>query len=345
MRRRAASPSRCAVRRSHRAVPAAGRRAAAVGTGTVLDRDTCRIRARAACTAPRPGDRSRPPAPGRNVRRSGPTHGRRARSSWAAAAVAALLLAAACGGAQDGGPPADGPAAADTSSTADSLISAWIRAAGGPGAWEEVPSIRYTVTTVWYDSAGRVERMRPRRVEIRKTADGFDARIERPEAEGLYVQTFTGDTAWATLNGRPLPPDHPAAEEVEYVGRDVHYWIGLPWKLRDPGVNLDATRLEGGGHEVRVTFGSGVGIHPGDRYYYRFLDQDPWPEQVHYMEEGSEGRTRTLWRDFATAGPITYVGTRRYVDDRERPTKELRIDDVWIDPPLSDSLFRPPGRR
>lgn len=270
-------------------------------------------------------------------RASGPP----SRPLHATAVLVAGLVAATCGG-PEGGEGTGGDAVAASGGTADSLVSAWIQAAGGPRAWEEVSSIRYTVTTVWYDSTGRVERMRPRRVEIQKSPGGFRSRIERPEAEGLYVQTFADDTAWATLNGHPLASDHPATEETEYVGRDVHYWIGLPWKLRDPGVNLEAGQLDGNGHEVRVSFGSGVGIHPGDRYYYRFLDDDPWPEQVHYSEEGSEGRTRTLWRDFTVAGPITYVGTRRYVDDRGRTTMELRIDDVWIDPPLADSLFHPP---
>lgn len=263
--------------------------------------------------------------------------------AFRAGAVAALgLLAAACGGGGEGS-PADASAGAEAGGTADSLVSSWIRAAGGPGAWQSVSSLRYTVTTVWYDSTETVERMRPRRVEIEKSPDGFRSRIERPEAEGLYVQVFTGDTVWATLNGHPLPPDHPATEESEYVGRDVYYWIGLPWKLRDPGVNLEAARREGEGHEVRVTFGSDVGIHPGDRYFYLFRDEDPWPEEVHYMEEGSENRTRTLWRDFTRAGPITYVGTRRYIDGDGRTTMELRIDDVWIDPPLPDSLFHPPA--
>lgn len=255
------------------------------------------------------------------------------------AAVLGLSIAA-CGGGEDGAPAAG---ATGNGGTADSLVSAWIRAAGGPDAWGSVGSLRYTVTTVWYDSAERVERMRPRRVEIDKVPDGFRSRIERPEAEGLYVQVFTGDTVWAALNGQPLPSDHPATEESEYVGRDVFYWVGLPWKLRDPGVNLEASPLEGGGHEVKVTFGSDVGMHPGDRYFYRFLDEDPWPEEVHYMEAGSEGRTRTLWRHFTRAGPLTYVGTRRYVDGEGRTTMELRIDDVWVDPPLADSLFVAPG--
>ena len=74
--------------------------------------------------------------------------------------------------------------------------------------------------------------MRPRRVELRKTGAGEQSRIERPEAEGLYVQVFTGDGMWATLNDAPLEPDHPAVVESEYVGRDVFYWFGLPSKTR-----------------------------------------------------------------------------------------------------------------
>lgn len=257
--------------------------------------------------------------------------------------VAASAMGCTAGDVGDVGDAEDaGTDAAAGEAAADSTLAAWIRAAGGPDAWDGVESLRYTVTTVLYDSTGAVSWMRPRRVEIEKSEGGFRSRIERPEAEGLYVQVFTGDTAWATLNGEPLPPDHPAAAESEYVGRDVYYWIGLPWKLLDPGVNRRTRAVDDSGREVRVTFGSGVGQHPGDRYFYRFLDEDPWPEQVHYVEQGTDGRTRTLWRDFRSSGPITYVGVRRYVDESGRRTKELRIDDVQVDPVLADSLFSPP---
>lgn len=267
----------------------------------------------------------------------------RGRTAVLGSLLALALAGGACSPTGGGGSAADGQGSgAGVASAADSAVAAWIRAAGGMEAWRDVGSLRYTVTTVWYDSTEAVRRMRPRRVEITKTPDGFMSRIERPEAEGLYVQAFTGDTIWATLNGHPLPPDHPAVEESEYVGRDVYYWIGLPYKLRDPGVNLDVSSAGPEGLEVRVTFGGDVGQHPGDQYFYRFLDGDPTPEEVHYVEQGTEGRTRTLWRDFRDAGPLTYVGTRRYVDASGRTTMELRIDDVWIDPPLPDSLFRPP---
>lgn len=256
--------------------------------------------------------------------------------------IVSTVLLGACGGGVAGG---NGGSAArpGPTSLADSTVDAWIEAAGGMQAWRSIQRARYTVNTVWYDSTGSVRRMRPRRVTLRKTSRGEEARIERPEAEGLYVQVFDGDTAWAALNGTPLPPDDPAVEEAEYVARDVFYWFGLPFKLRDPGVNLDGRRLEGGGVEVRVSFGSDIGAHPGDRYFYEFRDADPFPEEVDYIEQGSDARDRTLWRDFRRAGQITYVGTRRYVDEDGRVTKELRIADVVLDPPLADSLFAPPA--
>lgn len=242
----------------------------------------------------------------------------------------------------DARPEGDGSAG---DAVADSLLAAWMAAAGGRAAWDSVRSARYTVTTVWLDSTGSVRRMRPRRVELRKTADGAQARIERPEAEGLYVQVWAGDTAWAALNGTPLPPDDPAAAEAEYVGRDVFYWIGLPYKLMDPGVQRRARALPEGGYEMTVTFGARVGAHPGDRYFYYFLDDDPYPEEVHYIEQGREerDRNRAAWSGFREAGPITYVVTRKYRDSAGRPTKELRIDDVQVNPELPDSLFRPPA--
>ena len=273
--------------------------------------------------------------------------------SLLAVVLASALTVGVPGCAGDGtGGGSEGAGASGRASLADSTLGAWIDRAGGLAAWDSVRTLRYTVTTALYDSAGTVDWVRPRMVEIRKTPEGFMSRIERPEGEGLYVQAFTGDTGWATLNDHPLPPDHPAAEETEYVGRDVFYWIGLPYKLRDPGVNAEARRFEAGdaplltrgqgGVEVRITFGEQIGQHPGDRYFYYFLDEDPFPEEAHYIAQGSDNRNRMQWRDFRDQGPITYVGTRHYENEDLVPTKQLRIDDVVINPELPDSLFRAP---
>jgi hypothetical protein len=262
------------------------------------------------------------------------------------AGAVAVLLAAATLTAACAPSPGDRAPRSPEAALGDSLVDAWISAAGGLETWWEVESARYTVTTVWYDSVGEIRRMRPRRVELRKVSGGEQSRIERPEAEGLYVQVFAGDTAWATLNEAALPEDHPATVESEYVGRDVFYWFGLPYKLRDPGVNRRARALAEGGYELAVTFGDEVGAHPGDRYFYYFLDDDPQPEEVHYIEQerGEEDRNRTVWSGVGRAGRLSYVVSRLYLNSEEQRTKELRIDDVTINPELPDSLFAAPRR-
>ncbi len=274
---------------------------------------------------------------------------RRGRKAARWAGLATLVIAGTGGCATDAGRASEGSSssrsqASPEAALGDSLVSAWIEEAGGLETWNDLRSARFTITTVWYDSLGEIRRMRPRRVEFRKAGGYEQARIERPETEGLYVQVFTGETTWATLNDARLPDDHKATEESEYVGRDVVYWFGLPYKLMDPGVNRRGRALPDGGFELEVTFGDAVGAHPGDRYYYYFLDEDPFPEEVHYIEQGREesDRNRTVWSGFGREGRFTYVLSRTWLDDAEAPTKELRIDDVQLGPALPDSLFAPP---
>ena len=228
---------------------------------------------------------------------------------------------------------------------ADSLIGAWLEAAGGMGAWNDISSARYTIMTVWFDSVGEIRRMRPRRVEYRKVDGTEQTRIERPEAEGLYVQTFTGSEMWATLNDHLLEPGVRAFDESEYVGRDVVYWFGLPYKLFDPGVHRKASAMDEMGYEVRVTFENDVGLGSGDRWFYYFHDDDPFPEEVHYISEGrgEESRARTRWHGYETIGDFVYVVGRTWFNLSLNPTKELRVDDVQLNPSLSDSLFTAPS--
>ncbi len=225
----------------------------------------------------------------------------------------------------------------EPSGPADQLVDTWIDAAGGPRAWREVDDLRYTVTTVWFDSTGTEVRRRPRFVWGKK--DPQRARIERDEPEGHYVQAHDGvGTIWATLDGQMLSDTTKAAREVLYVTGDVMYWIGLPYKLRDPGVNLDYVATDSVGFPgVRVTFGEGIGQHSGDQYFYYFADGSPFPVEVHYIEEGSSNVNRMKWSDFQRAGPITYVGTRTYYDQRGVTRKQLIISDVITNPGLPEA--------
>jgi hypothetical protein len=225
---------------------------------------------------------------------------------------------------------------------ADLLVDAWIEAAGGPSPWKDVKNLRYTVTTVWFDSTGTETRRRPRFVWGRKNPERV--RIERDEAEGHYVQAHDGrGTSWATLDGRSLDDTTKAVREVLYISGDVMYWIGLPYKLRDPGVNLHYITPDSTGRAgVAVTFGDNIGLHSGDRWYYWFDDSSPFPAEVHYIEEDRTNVNRTRWSDFGWAGDLSYVGTRTFYDERGVTRKQLLISDVEINPGVEDEVFSPP---
>jgi hypothetical protein len=256
--------------------------------------------------------------------------------------VGALLILAGCTGPTS--TPSSG-AAADTA--ADRLVSAWIAASGGEGVWEDIRDIQYTVTTVWYDAeTGSERRRRPRRVSAAKRTNGVRVRVERTEPEGHYVQVWDGAAAWATLDGRRLADTAQAVKEMPHVAGDLMYWIGLPWKLRDPGVRLRHGGTDSGGVEVvEVTFDAGTGLSPGDRYWYYFDAADSaFPQAVHFVKEGQDDafRERALWRDWRRYGAGTYVGERFYVTADGRPEKALLFSDIVVNAGVRDALFGAP---
>lgn len=226
---------------------------------------------------------------------------------------------------------------------AEALVAGWIDAAGGPRIWDSVKDLRYTITTVWFDSAGVEVRRRPRQVWIRKTHGGFFVRVERNEAEGRYVQIWNRG-AQASLNGRPLPDTARAVRETVLVAGDLFYWVGLPWKLRDPGVNL-AYSAGAGTPVVHVTFGKGVGVHDGDRFWYYWRDPaSPFPAEVHYIEQGlsDDDRKRIVLRDLQRLGPGLYFSRRTMQNAHGIPVRDLIITDVVVNRGIKDSLFRLP---
>lgn len=217
-------------------------------------------------------------------------------------------------------------------------VDAWIAAAGGSKVWDRLQDLKYTITTVWYDTSGTELRRRPRYVSIEKIPGSFRVRVERNEASGRYVQVWDGTSAWATLNGRMLADTAPATREVNYVTAELTYWIGLPWKLLDPGVNLNRSAAG----VVAVTFGSGVGLHDGDRYWYFWHDaRSPFPTEVDYIEQGhmENDRQRVLFAEWKKIGPVVFSVKRVTVDMRGRPVRALVISDVVANRGVRAAVF------
>jgi hypothetical protein len=215
---------------------------------------------------------------------------------------------------------------------------------GGPDVWSRVSDLRYTVTTVWYDTAsGQETRRRPRYVWLKRTRDGWNVRVERTEAEGRYVQVLNGRDARATLDGVQLPDTARAVREMAYVAGDLTYWPGMPWKLRDPGVMLEHSPAdrEGPGEVVAVTFGDDVGLHPRDRFWWYFGDPaSPFPTEVHYIEQERSVRQRVRLSGWVTGVPFPHLRSRVYYDDAGRSTRAILYSGFEVNRGISGGYFR-----
>ncbi len=247
---------------------------------------------------------------------------------------------------------------------ADSLVGLWIDSVGGMATYDRFISTSFTVTTVLYDTlTARVKRSRPRYVWIRKGPYGEETRVERWEGDDFIQQGFNGrDPAWAALHGTLLPDSAKDAREALYVSRDLFYWIGLPFKLRDPGVHLTylgRTALpgvpwsgepamqrparDGRYHAVGVSFGEGVGEHR-DVFTYYFAPGHALPTEVTYVEEGRTDLNRLIWGVTERVGPIRYpyVTRRDWLTVSGKRTKALVVTDVVVNPEIPQERFERP---
>ena len=243
-------------------------------------------------------------------------------------------------------PPDAGAAAQrtrDGDDEARGLVNGWIDALGGMETYGKLVSASYTLTTeLWDPESGRLRRTRPRYVTIARLKTGEAARIERWEGSDFIRHGFDGVAPWAVMNGKTLGPGDKDYDEARYVAGDVFYWIGLPFKLKDPGVVLHYDgRDDQSRHLVRVTFGEGVGDH-SDTWFYVFEEGRAIPVSIGYREEGREIVHLTRWEDIREDDGFVFAGRRVHVDAEGRVWKVLVTTDFVLNPEVDAGVFRSP---
>ncbi|MEM9142509.1 MAG: DUF6503 family protein [Bacteroidota bacterium] len=132
----------------------------------------------------------------------------------------------------------------------DLLLQKCIRAHGGLERWKSFQGLEYTL-----DDNGKMvyqlTQLKDRRAYLKSKT---------------YTVGYNGKVAWAIPDARGVSGKSAAF----YYNLDF-YFIGLPFLLRDPGVNTeyDGRRtINGKEYEsLRITFGSEVGLTPEDIYY------------------------------------------------------------------------------
>lgn len=122
------------------------------------------------------------------------------------------------------------------------------------------------------------------------------------------------------------------------------YWLLMPYKLRDPGVELRALGQEalsdGRTYDVlELSFGD-VGLTPGDRYR-AYLDPESglMAAWAYHLEDWEAEREWALWwwRDWARHGEIMLSPTRVAADGTVRELGSIAVHEA-----LPDAVFTSP---
>jgi hypothetical protein len=200
------------------------------------------------------------------------------------------------------------------------------------------------------DSWGKIGRLRFTFVVEVEGKRVMWARHDWDLVAGTDVVTWPrkeGGEVTATIRpGDPPPTTAPAEERAAYQRwTNDSYWLLMPLKLLDPGVNRtlrDPVSIGETWHEVlELSFGGskwggvggsaggagGVGMTPGDRYYlYIAPAKSPRVQYWDYIPS-PERKTRFSWERYEQVGPLTLSMLHR-TDDGKRV---VRFEEVSVE--------------
>lgn len=183
-------------------------------------------------------------------------------------------------------------------------------------------------------------------------------RVEGVSKEGVpYRILFDVGTkqgkAW--LGDRELAGEELAQWLERGYGRFINdtYWLLMPWKWLDPGVNLEyggKKTVDGQEYDVvTLSFGSGIGLTSNDRYWAYVSTKSNLMERWEYVletEEGAPGAaapTPWAWEEWKETQSGVKLATmrRKLVDPPFQitfPVAELRSD---VSAAELDAIFHP----
>lgn len=212
-----------------------------------------------------------------------------------------------------------------------------MQALGGKAAWDTTRFLRFTFagrrTHHWDKWSGR-------------------HRLEGQSPEGQkYVVLHNLNTRQGEvyLDGKKAEGDK-AREWLERAyGAWINdtYWLLMPYKLQDPGVNLaygGTEQIEGNTYDkLHLTFGN-VGLTPGDEYWAYVNRDTHLMDRWAYILEAQEGQERakepTVWRwqGWQRYGKILLAPTRAMVGG----DRKLELSDIAVFESLPETVFTSP---
>jgi hypothetical protein len=227
------------------------------------------------------------------------------------------------------------PAAAQPS--AADIAGQVMTALGGKEAWDATHYLRFTFagrrTHHWDKWSGR-HRVEGQTPEGQKyvvlhnlnTREG-EAWLDGKKAEGEAAKEWLDRAYGAWINDT--------------------YWLLMPYKLQDPGVNLTyegSEQIEGVTYDkLHLTFGN-VGLTPGDEYWAYINRDTHLMDRWAYLLQAQPGQPRaaepTVWRwlGWQKVGNIQLAPMRAQLTG----DRKLELTDLAVFDTLPDSVFASP---
>lgn len=253
-----------------------------------------------------------------------------------------LLVAAALAG------PAPDPLAHVPSTGAGAVVRRAFEHHGGFAPWAARKTVTFKKTTTRFRPDGSVEGTRVQR-HFYVLQPALRARIEWEEGGQAIVLVNSGGQAWKTVGGRRVSAEADV-NQARNTTFGSHYVFGMPFKLADPGVRLEAAppvRLRAGGRAdaVRVVYPPGVGDAGGLHDWTYYFEPGSGRLAANLLRYDASRYEYTEYADDTTADGFVYARKRVSYDAtargaKGRPRAEIVYDDVRFDQPLGDALFR-----
>jgi hypothetical protein len=226
------------------------------------------------------------------------------------------------------------PGSAQDAPSANSVADRVMKALGGQEAWDNTRYLRFSFAgrrTHWWDKwTGR-------------------HRIEGQNREGqkyVVLENINTKEGTAYLEGRKAEGEKAAELLKNAYGAWINdtYWLLMPYKLRDPGVNLSYAgeeTIDGKTYDKLALSFANVGLTPGDRYW-AYINRDTglmdrWAFILQDMpKEGPP--SAWLWEGWQTHGSIMLAPHRSQVGG----DRKLELGDIAVPDELPDSVFTSP---
>jgi len=156
------------------------------------------------------------------------------------------------------------------------------------------------------------------------------------------VQSPGEGQSW--LDGKALAGDELKKAIERAYGRFINdaYWLLMPAKMLDPGVNLASegeAERDGQTYDVvRLTFGEGIGLTPHDTYWAYVSRASGLMERWEFVLTGQEAKDREafLWTDWQAVGGVRLCLTKSAPDG----STVIRFEKVSGSAAADDAAFK-----